>query len=93
MPPPPTFRVLARVGPPRHAAAHGLLQRQIEQHACIQLAAARTHRQARTLAARWLQYVWVQGDNALRPVVPRRFVQGHWLWRDRVWVWVPDHYE
>src|SRR5271165_6717125 len=38
-------------------------------------------------------YVWVRGDNALRPVEARRFVQGHWLWRDRVWVWVPDHYE
>ena len=39
------------------------------------------------------RYVWVRGDNALRPVEPRRFVQGHWLWRDRVWMWVPDHYE
>ena len=38
-------------------------------------------------------YVWVRGDNALRPVEPRRFVQGHWLWRDRVWMWVSDHYE
>jgi len=38
-------------------------------------------------------YVWVRGDETLRPVEPRRFVQGHWLWRDRVWMWVPDHYE
>lgn len=38
-------------------------------------------------------YVWVKGDDTLRPTAPRPFVQGHYVWRDRAWVWVPDHYE
>jgi hypothetical protein len=38
-------------------------------------------------------YVWVKGDDTLRPVEPHPFVQGHYAWRDRAWVWVPDHYE
>ena len=39
------------------------------------------------------RYVWVKGDDVLRPVVPRPFVQGHYAWHDRAWVWVPGHYE
>lgn len=38
-------------------------------------------------------YVWVKGDDALRPTAPRAFVQGRYVWRNRAWVWVPDHYE
>jgi len=49
------------------------------------------------LPGRWqlegARYVWVKGDDAVRPVAPRPFVPGHYVWRDRAWVWVPDHYE
>src|SRR5271166_5670188 len=39
------------------------------------------------------RYVWVKGDETLRPVEARRFAQGRYVWRDRAWVWVPDHFE
>ena len=39
------------------------------------------------------RYGWVKGDETLRPSEPRRFVQGRYVWRDRAWVWVPDHFE
>jgi len=39
------------------------------------------------------RYVWVKGDETLRPVEARRFAQGRYVWRDRAWVRVPDHFE
>ena len=39
------------------------------------------------------RYAWVKGDETLREVSAQVYVQGHFVWRDHAWVWVPDHYE
>ena len=39
------------------------------------------------------RYAWVKGDETLREVRAQVYVQGHFVWRDHAWVWLPDHYE
>ena len=49
------------------------------------------------LPGRWqldgYRYVWVPGDEVLRPVEPRSYAQGRYVWQHRAWVWVPGHFE
>jgi hypothetical protein len=48
------------------------------------------------LPGRWelhgAKNVWVPPDTDLRQVDERPWQEGRYVWRDRVWVWVPAHY-
>jgi hypothetical protein len=39
------------------------------------------------------KYAWVPPETVPRRVEYRPFVQGHYIWRNGEWEWVPGHYE